>query len=1052
MWLTLTAMRRPVTILVAVISITLCSVLAVQRMKVDIFPKLGAPAVYVAQPYGGMDPSQMEGYLTYYYEYHFLYITGIEHVESKNIQGVALMKLVFYPDTDMSQAMAEVVGYVNRARAFMPPGAVPPFIMRFDAGSVPVAQLVLSSSTRSPGEMQDIALNLVRPIFSTLPGVSAPPPFGGNQRSIVVRVDPERMRAYRLSPEEVITAVNRATTVMPSGNVRTGELIRIASTNAALGGNISELLDTPLRWGPGPTVYLRDIGAVVDSTDVVVGYAHVDGRRTVYIPVTKRADASTLDVIRNVRQALPAMRNVAPEDVKIDLVFDQSGYVVNALKGLISEGLLGACLTGLMVLLFLRNFRSALIVVATIPFALLSAVVGLWVSGQTINIMTLGGLALAVGVLVDEATVSIESIHTHLASRLPRARAAIEASRKTAVPRLLAMLCVLSVFIPSFFMAGVGRQLFVPLSLAVGFAMLSSYVLSSTLVPVLSTWWIRAGHGGEDSGLLGKLRSSYRTYLEFVLRFRWPLVLGYVAAAAVLIYILFPRMGTEVFPAAETRQIQLRLRAPTGTRVERTELIALKALDVIRHYVGPENVEITTAFIGVQPPSYPINTIYLFTSGQQEAVLGVAFKPTAPPANEVMREELRRKLAEALPSVTLSFEPADIISRVMSFGSPTPVEVVVQGPNLAANRTFAEKLRVELARVPSLRDLQYAQPLEYPNIKITVDRDRAGQFGIAMADVAKSLVAGTSSSRFTDPNFWRDPRSGNAFQIQVEIPQYKMASLEDVENLPVMNHDALNNGVSRPLVADVAKVEYGTTPGEVDRYNMQRVVSFTANIHGKPLGQVVGELRDAIKRSGTPPRGVTVFTRGQVPAFEETLAGLSTGLLLSVAVIFLLLAANFQSFRLSVVVVSAVPAVICGVLLMLLVTGTTLNVQSFMGAIMAVGISVANAILLVTFAESARREGASVREAAVEGGRGRLRAILMTATAMIAGMIPMAIATGERAQTAPLGRAVIGGLLVATVATLTVLPAVYAILQSRARPASVSLDPDDPSSNYYDPA
>src|SRR5713226_4536817 len=509
MWLVFSAMRRPITILVAVISVALASILAVRQMKVDIFPKLGAPAIYVAQPYGGMDPAQMEGYLTYYYEYHFLYITGIEHVESKNIQGVALMKLVFHPETDMSQAMAEVVGYVNRARAFMPTGAVPPFIMRFDAGSVPVAQLVFSSPTRTPGEMQDIALNRVRPIFATLPGVSAPPPFGGNQRTIVVRVDPDKMRQYRLSPEEVIFAVNRASTVLPSGTVRTGDLIRIASTNATLGGNIQELLDTPLRLGSGPTAYLRDIGTIVDSTDVIVGYAHVDGRRTVYIPVTKRADASTLDVIRRTRQALPAMRNVAPEDVKIDLVFDQSGYVVNALNGLITEGLLGAVLTGLMVLVFLRDFRSAIIVVATIPFALLSAVVCLWVTGQTINIMTLGGLALAVGVLVDEATVSIESIYTHFASGLSRARGVIEASRKTAVPRLLAMLCVLSVFIPSLFMAGVGRQLFVPLSLAVGFAMISSYVLSSTLVPVLATWMLRAGHNAEPA-FHERLRSSYR--------------------------------------------------------------------------------------------------------------------------------------------------------------------------------------------------------------------------------------------------------------------------------------------------------------------------------------------------------------------------------------------------------------------------------------------------------------------------------------------------------------------------------------------------------------
>ena len=1051
MWLVLTALRRPVTILVAVLTVALASILAVRQMKVDIFPKLGAPAIYVAQPYGGMDPSQMEGYLTYYYEYHFLYITGIEHVESKNIQGVSLMKLVFHPDTDMSQAMAEVVGYVNRARAFMPPGAVPPFIMRYDAGSVPVAQLVLSSANRSPGEMQDIALNRVRPIFATLPGVSAPPPFGGNQRSIVVRVDPEKMRAYRLSPEEVVAAANRASVVLPSGNLRTGNLVRFASTNAALGGNIQELLDAPVRLGSGPTVYLRDIGTIEDSTDVVVGYAHVNGRRTVYIPVTKRADASTLEVVRSVRAALPRMRSVAPEDVRIDLVFDQSGYVVNALRSLIGEGVLGACLTGLAVLLFLRDLRSALVVVATIPFALLSAVVCLGISGQTINIMTLGGLALAVGVLVDEATVAIESIHTHLASGLGRARAVLEASRKTAVPRLLAMLCVLSVFMPSFFMTGAARQLFVPLSLAVGFAMLSSYVLSSTLVPVLSTWLIRI-HGQERAGLFEKMRSWYGSYVRAVLRFRWPVLAGYVIAAGALIYILFRLAGMEIFPTVESRHLQVRLRAPAGTRVERTEVIALKAMDIIRQRVGPESVDITTGFIGVQPPSYPINTIYLFTSGQHESLLGVALKPAAPPVTEDLKEDLRRILKEALPDVTFSFEPGDIISQVMSFGSPTPIEVAVQGPALAASREFAEKLRIEMEKVPFLRDLHYAQPLDYPAVQVSIDRDRAGQFGITTADVARSLVAATSSSRFTDPNFWRDPRSGNAFQIQVEIPQYKMASLDDVRDLPVMNHSAADNGFSRPLVSDVAKVEYGTTLGEVDRYNMQRMVSFTANIHGRPLGEVVGEIRKAIERAGAPPRGVTVFTRGQVPAFEETLSGLSTGLLLAIAVIFLLLAANFQSFRLSIAVVSAVPAVICGVLLILLLTRTTLNVQSFMGAIMAVGISVANAILLVSFAEAARREGLSVHDAVIQGARGRLRAILMTATAMIAGMIPLALATGERAQAAPLGRAVIGGLLVATVATLTVLPAVYAVVLGRSGPGSASLDPDDPSSIYYDPS
>jgi multidrug efflux pump subunit AcrB len=897
-------------------------------------------------------------------------------------------------------------------------------------------------------EMQDIALNRVRPIFATLPGVSAPPPFGGSQRTIVVRVDPEKLRQYRLSPDEVVYAVNRATTVLPSGNVRTGDLIRIASTNATLGGNIQELLDAPLRMGTGPTVYLRDIGTITDTADIVVGYAHVDDKRTVYIPVTKRADASTLDVIRNVRRALPAMRNVAPEDVTIDLVFDQSRYVLGALNGLVGEALLGAILTGLMVLIFLRDFRSSLIVILTIPFSILSAVVCLWLTGQTINIMTLGGLALAVGVLVDEATVSIESIHTHFASGLARARSVTEASRRTAVPRFLAMLCVLSVFIPSLFMVGVGRQLFVPLSLAVGFAMISSYVLSSTLVPVVSTWMLREGHG-RDAGFLERLRTSYRGRLESALRLRWIVVGAYVVAAVAVIAILYPRIGSEIFPKVNARQLQLRLRAPTGTRLERTELVELKAMEVIKDLVGPKNVEITTGFIGVQTPSYPINTIYLFASGQHEAVIGVSLKASAPAVTDDLKEQLRHELKKALPDVAVSFEAADIISHVMSFGSPTPIEVAVQGPQLAASRAFAEKVHAELVKVDALRDLQYAQPLDYPSLQIQIDRDRAGQFGVTPSDVARSLVAATSSSRYTESNFWRDPASGNGFQIQVEIPQAKMASIEDVADLPVMARTAAGS-VGRPLVGDVARVDYGTTVGEVDRYNMQRVVSFTANIHGRPLGAVAEDIRQAIARAGAPPRGVTVSNRGQVPAFEETLAGLRSGLLLSILVIFLLLAANFQSFRLAFAVVSTVPAVICGVLLMLLVTRTTLNVQSFMGAIMAIGISVANAILLVTFAEAARRDGASARDAAIEGGQSRLRAILMTATAMIAGMIPLAVGTGERAQTAPLGRAVIGGLFMATLATLIVLPAVYTLVQSRARTHSPTLDPDDPASQYYD--
>ncbi|HWC97488.1 MAG TPA: efflux RND transporter permease subunit [Candidatus Sulfopaludibacter sp.] len=1041
----LAALRRPISALVAVVAVALCAFLATQRMPVDIFPNLGAPAIYVAQPYGGMDPQQMEGFLTYYFEYHFLYITGIEHVESKNIQGASLMKLVFHQGTDMSQAMAQVVGYVNRARSFMPPGAVPPFIVRFDAGSVPVGQLVFSSPTRSVAEMQDIALNRVRPLFAVLEGVSAPPPFGGNQRTIVVRLNPAQLNAYNVSPEDAIQAVNRSSLVMPAGTVGTDDLTRIASSNATLGGNLDELLDTPIHLGPRNSVFLRDIATVESGTDIVVGYAHVNGKRTVYIPVTKRSDASTLAVIQRVRDALPKMRAVSPDDVDIKLVFDQSRFVVNSIQGLVTESSLGALLTGVMVLLFLRDWRSSLIVIITIPFSLLSALVWLWLSGQSLNIMTLGGLALAVGVLVDEATVEIENIHSLLdaarESGMSRARAVVEACSKTAIPRLLAMLCVLSVFVPSFFMIGVGRQLFVPLSLAVGFAMISSYLLSTTLVPVLATWMMREA---SQAARRPRWREAYASMLRGVLRWRWGVVVAYVAGAAVLLMVLVPRMHLEIFPSSDSGQFQLRLRAPTGTRIERTEVMTLQALDIIRNTVGPQNVEIESDFVGVQPASYPVNTIFLFTSGPQEAVMLVALKPTATLRGDALKEELRRRFAKELPKVDISFEAGDIVSQVMSFGSPTPIEVAVQGSNMADDRKFAEKIRGELAKIGNLRDLQYGQPFDYPTVQVAVDRKRAGQFNLTMSDVAKSLVAATSSSRFVEPNYWRDPVSGNAFQIQVQIPQNQIRSTEDLKGL------RLSGGDSAALLRDVADVKYGTAMGEVDRYNMQRVVSLTANIQGEYLGDAARQVQSAIARAGTPPRGMTVAVRGQIPPLEQTLSGLQTGLLLSILVIFLLLTFNFQSLRLALTVLMTVPAVLCGVLLMLYFTGTTLNVQSFMGAIMAIGVAVANAILFVTFSEFARRDGAAPMDAALEGGRSRARAILMTASAMIVGMLPMALGLSESGrQTAPLGRAVIGGLAAATISTLLILPSVYSILQGR-RARSVSLDPYDPESRYYE--
>ncbi len=1116
------ALRRPLTIIVGVIAVALGAWIALQRMTRDVFPPLGIPTIYVAQPYGGMDPAQMEGYLTYYYEYHFLYITGIEHVESKSIEGASIMKLQFHPGTDMSQALSETIGYVNRARAFMPPGTVPPFVTRFDAGSVPVGYLVFSTTNanRTVGEMQNAALNQVRPLFATLPGVSAPPPFGGSARTILINLKPDRLRSYGVSADEVVTAIANANTLSPSGNLPLGDKYPFVPVNA-VPKNPQDLAAVPIRTGSQGAVFMRDLGDVADASDIVTSYALAKGKRTVYMPVTKRADASTLSVVELVKKNIPKFKQVLPDDIEVTYEFDQSPYVVRAIRDLVKEGALGAVLTGLMVLLFLRDWRSAFIVVINIPIALLAGTFALWISGRNVNLMTLGGLALAVGILVDEATVAIENIHVHLArlagragSPLPAAervsgterraedcapyrpslgRAVLDATVETTGPRFLAMLCVLAVFIPAFFMQGAAKALFTPLALAVGFSMVASFVLSSTLVPVLSVWFLRGAHASgvpdeasrrvastaiqsEDESRRGTstaretraLPNAYASLLRPLLSARWLVVPVYLAAAAAALWLLAPRLGTEIFPKVDAGQLQLRLRAAPGTQLDKTEAVALRLLDLIKREAGADNVLMSIGLIGVHAQTYPINLIYQWNAGTEEGVLQIQFKPGSVRV-EPLKEKLRATFKAELPDVLVSFEPSDIVERVMSFGAPTPIEIAVQGQSLPASKEFADKLRERLAKIPALRDLQFAQVLDYPTLDVNINRERAGLLGVKMSDATKSLVASTASSRFTVPNYWADPGSGIAFSVQVQVPQGRVNSVEEFKNTPVTTA-----GNKTTLLRNIATVSEGTAPQTYERYNLVRVVSLTANIHGSDLGRVAKAIHAAIKDAGAPPPRTSVAVRGQIPPMEEMFAGLRNGLLLAVVVIFLLLAANFQSLRLSLVVVSTVPAVIAGVALTLLLTGTTLNIQSFMGAIMAVGVAVANAILLVTFAERARvgRAGSplpaanassperraedcapyppSVVDAALEGATSRLRPILMTSFAMMAGMLPMALGLGDGGeQTAPLGRAVIGGLAAATIATLFVLPSVFAVVMAGKHTRSASLDPDDEHSPQF---
>jgi multidrug efflux pump subunit AcrB len=1083
------ALRHPMTVMVMVVSIIIGSVLAIYRMKIDIFPSLNLPVIYVAQPYGGMNPKQMEGLLTNYYEFHFLYVSGIHHIESKNTQAMSLLKLYFHPGTDMSSAMGEVVAAVNRSRFMMPPGTVPPFVARVDTGNASVGYLVLSSETKQIKDIQDLATLKVRPLFAGIPGISTPPAFGGNQRAIVVQLDPERLRSYHLTPDDVTNVLAANNSVTPSGNVRIGDLMYMVQTNAMMGPNpTEELKKVPITTGANPR-YLEEVATIIDSSDIAAGYVLVNGRRSVYMMVTKRADASTLDVVANLREALPRLREQVPDDVQIDFAFDQSPIVTESMIGVGLEGGLGAILTGLMVLIFLRDWRSVIVVVLNIPLAILSALIGLWLCGQTLNLMTLGGLALAVGILVDEATVEVENIHTQMHKTPSVPRAVRLGNSETAVPRFLAMLCILAVFLPSAFMEGAARALFVPLSLSVGFAMVASYLLSSTFVPVLSVWLLKhTGHGDHRETFLQRI---YGGLSRFLVRLRHLVVLIYFGVAALLLYFLSTQIGTEIFPETDRGQFQLRLRAPTGTRIERTEEIMAEATNFINQKVGKQNVGLTVGYVGMVPTNYPVQLLYQWTGGPEEAFIKFALKPDSGiRINQLkieLREELPKHLAkwlerlwtdeglsaqeikERLAAMRYSFEPADIISEVMSFGSPTPVEVSVTGPNIEESLAYSRRLKENLAQIPALRDLQFVQAQDYPTIEVNIDRPRAARSGMTSEAVANSLIPATASSRYMKPLYWRDPKSGQGYLIQVQVPIRTMNSIREIELLPVKSHhsmyhpngEAMANGMNggTPMMAtsngillrDVADVTETKIPGQMDRYNMRRYVSLIANVEGEDLGRIEKQIRAAIAKTGEKPRGSSVDIRGQLEPMNLIFRGLAFGLALAVVVIFLLLTAYFQSIRLALVAVSSVPAALVGVGVILWLTGTTLNLQSFMGAIMSLGVAVANAILLVTFAEKIRRETGDARLGAVEGGKSRLRPIIMTSCAMIAGMIPMAIGFGEGGdQTRPLGLAVIGGLSMATLATLLLLPSLFTILQRRTSVRSASLDPDDPGSRYYD--
>lgn len=1064
------ALRKPISILVLVAGLFFFGIGAIRDIKVDILPKMNLPVIYLAHPFNGYTPDQMESYFAKNYINIMLFANGVKSIETKNIQGLTLMKVTYYENTNMAQAAAELSALSNRIQAAFPPGSQPPFVIRFDASSLPVGQLVLSSKSRTNNELQDLANVYVRASFTSIPGLLSPPPFGGSPRTIEINVDPARLNAYNLTPDQIVESIRLNNQTAPSGNVRVGDKNYITPTNNTI-KEIKDFEKIPIFKGGVQNLYLGDVASVKDGADITNGYALVNGKRSVYVSIAKAGDASTWDVVKQLKANLPKIQSTLPPDVSVSYEFDQSVYVINSVKSLITEGVIGAILTGLMVILFLGDKRAALIVILTIPISIISGVLFLKLFGQTINLMSLSGLALAIGILVDESTVTIENIHQHFDMGKPKALAIWHACTEIALPKLLILLCILAVFAPAFTMAGIPGALFLPLALAIGFSMVVSFLLSQTFVPVMANWIMKT-HGNpeihgqnpenyihkddfaerEDYDVDGKVKGFDKFRLGFIklidrlLPKRRFIALAYLVIISGLAVLMLNVIGQDVFPKVNSSQFQLRMRAENGTRIERTEEKALKVLKIIEGTVGKEHVGISSVYVGMHPSLYSVSPIYLFMAGPHEAVFQVALKDWHTDM-DTFKDTLRQKIAKAVPGVQVSFEPIELTDKVLSQGSPTPVEVRIAGKNKKLNEQYANKLIAELKKKSYFRDVQLAQPIHYPALNIEIDRVRAAQLGVDMSDVSRSLIASTSSSRYTEKNTWIDEKAGLSYNVQVQVPLDKMNTEDDIKNIPL-----LKNSI-RPVLGDVATITHADTHGENDNLGAMPYISLTANIDHTDLGTATKDVNAVIAGLGELPRGLFIEPIGLSKVLTETMGSLESGLLIAVVVIFLMLSANFQSFRVSLVILTAVPAVVLGAVLLLLATGSTLNLQSYMGIIMSVGVSIANAVLLVTNAEHLRKEnGGDALKAAREAASIRLRPIIMTSVAMVVGMLPMAIGHGESGeQTSPLGRAVIGGLIFSTLTVLVILPVIFAWAQGKASIQSPSLDPEDEQSKHYVP-
>jgi multidrug efflux pump subunit AcrB len=1043
-WLVHLALKRPYTFVCFSILVLVFGVVAIENMAIDIFPAINIPVLSVLWSYGGLSPKEMdERVVTLAERVYSSYVNDIEHIESQSLNGLSIIKVYFQPDGNLESGIAQIAAASQAVTHNMPPGITPPFMLRFNATDVAVLQLSLGSPKRTEAELQDFATNFVRIPLATVHGATVPPAYGGVPLVVNVDVDPQALYAKGLSAQDVSNALAAGNVIVPAGTARMGGMEYYVKLNSTP-DSLKDLGDLPIKQVNGATVYIRDVAQVRLGAGVQTNIVRQDGHRGTYLSVLKNGKVSTLDIVNRVKAMIPALKALMPPDVSLTVMGDQSVYVRNTIAGVLREGVLAALLTALMILVFLGSWRSTVIVAVSIPLSALVSIICLWATGQTLNVMTLGGLALAVGILVDDATVAIENIHRNVEHGKPLRRAIVDGAEQIAIPAFVSTLSICIVFLPIFALSGPAGALFKPLAMAVVFAMAASYFFSRTLVVTMADYMLpgetavhAGGHGATDEKSLfrrviirfevafEKFRGGYHAVLAWAMLNRRGVLIaagGFVLASLLLV----PAIGEDFFPTVDGGQFQLHVRAPSGTRIEQTEILFAGVERAVRRVIPPAELQLVLDNIGLTSYGTNLAVGSNATVGPADGDMMVQLNPEHKGSTWDYVRTLRRDLPKEFPGVTFFFQPADMVNQVLNAGLPAPIDVQVVG-HAAENYDVARKLSREIAHIPGAADVRVQQVMDSPEMRFDVDRVRSQQMGLSQRDVAGDLLVSLSSSGQIAPNFWVNPANGVQYNVNVMTPMYKMNTVEALENTPIsVPHDGATQ-----LFGNLSTESRGVAPAVVNHYNVAPVYDVFAGTDRRDLGGVAKEVDRIIADARKSlPRGTTIVMRGQVESMRTSFTGLALGILFAILLVYIILVVNFQSWLDPLIIIMALPGALAGIVWMLYVTHTTFTVPSLMGAIMAMGVATANSVLLITFADDQRSAGRNATEAAVDAGFARLRPVCMTALAMIIGMLPMALGLGEGGeQNAPLGRSVIGGLLVATFFTLVVVPLVYSVLR-----------------------